>query len=115
MLVHVPLQAACQIRGNRGKILQVAFEISADVAIEPDRPVGGPPQVYGGRRKSPSASQPAPVIGLVWLGGKQVEPILVAGFEQLIPEPAPSEPPLLAARHRLALRACISSRAALSN
>ena len=57
-------------RGNCGKILQIAFEISADVAVEPDRPVGGLSQVYGGRRESPSASQPATVIGLVGLGGK---------------------------------------------
>jgi hypothetical protein len=49
-------------RRDRGEVLEVALQVRAHVAFEPDRPLLGRPQVKGRGRKAATASQRAPVL-----------------------------------------------------
>src|SRR5262249_18535175 len=86
-------------RRDRRKLLQVALEVGAHVAVEPNGPGLVHFEVHSRSREAAAVCQRAPVLGLVRLRGYQVEPVPVTGSEQLIPEAATCGPRLLAPRH----------------
>ena len=56
--------------------------------------------VDGGDRESAPACQVSPVLRRIALRGHQVEPPVIAGTHELLPDSATTESPLLTARHR---------------
>ena len=87
-------------RGDRREPLKVAFEVGLHVPVEPDAPLQVRFLVDGGDREAAPACQASPVLRPVWLSRHEVEPLVIAGTHELFPDPAPTESPLLAARHQ---------------
>ena len=87
-------------RGDRREPLKVAFEVGLHVPVEPDAPLQVRFLVDGGDREAAPACQASPVLRPVWLSRHEVEPLVIAGTHELFPDPAPTESPLLAPRHR---------------
>ena len=82
-----------------GERLQVALQVGAHVAVEPDRPFPVRLQMQRRRGEAAAPRQGPPVLRLSGLGGHQLGPVLVASLEQLLPEAAAPQSLLLPPGH----------------
>ena len=86
-------------RRNLGEVLQIALEIGADVAVEPNRAFGACPQRESGGRESAAQREGPPVLRLIGTRRQDIKPVAVFGTKKFVPSAGPSIAALFSAGH----------------
>ena len=85
---------------ERREILEIAFKVGADIAVEPDRPLPVGAEMEGRSRKASPSCQSLPVFRFGVVVTEHLTPRRILRRQQLRPQPPPASPRLLATRHR---------------